>query len=136
MTDITEYIPHRKPFILVDDIIESNNLSAKTSYTIRENSLFVRDGFFTEPGLVENMAQAVAANAGYQAISEKRDVTIGYIGALKNLIINSLPAVGDTLITEVSLLHCIMNVHVVQGKVFVNDNEMASCEMKIFIQPS
>ncbi len=135
MTDITAYIPQRAPFVMVDDVLEANEKVSKTSFEIKEGNLFVQDGVFTTPGLVENMAQTVAAGAGYNAQQKGKDVSVGYIGALKNLKIDKLPKVGDTIETQVEFIHFIANVHVVQATVFNNAEPIAGCEMKIFVQP-
>jgi 3-hydroxyacyl-[acyl-carrier-protein] dehydratase len=135
MTDITAYIPQRAPFVMVDDILEASEKISKTSFEIKDGHLFVQDGVFTTPGLVENMAQTVAAGAGLSAQQQGREVSVGYIGALKNLKVDKLPKVGDVIETQVEFIHYIANVHVVRATVF-NDNEpIASCEMKIFVQP-
>ncbi len=136
MTDVTQYIPQRAPFVMIDEIITAEEHLSKTSFTVRKGHLFVDNGKFTEAGLVENMAQTVAAGAGYRGTENGEKVSVGYIGALKNLKIDKLPSVGDTITTEVSFLHHIANVHVVQGRVYLGEEEIAGCEMKIFIQPS
>jgi predicted hotdog family 3-hydroxylacyl-ACP dehydratase len=120
---------------MVDDILGASDKISRTSFKIKDGHLFVQNGFFTAPGLVENMAQTVAAGAGYNAHQQGRLPSVGYIGALKNLKIGTLPKVGDTIQTQVEFLHYIANVHVVQATVFNNDEEIAGCEMKIFVQP-
>ncbi|MCD6064525.1 MAG: 3-hydroxyacyl-ACP dehydratase [Flavipsychrobacter sp.] len=120
---------------MVDEVLEASDKLSKTSFAIRAGHLFVENGVFTTPGLVENMAQTVAAGAGHSAQQQGRKVSVGYIGALKNLRIEKLPKVGDTIETQVEFLHYIANVHVVQATVFNNADAIASCEMKIFVQP-
>ena len=44
----------------------------------------VDSGYFTEGGLMENMAQTAAARAGYLAKAENKPVSGGYIGAVKD----------------------------------------------------
>src|SRR6185436_172755 len=93
---VKEYIPQREPFIMVDELEESNEVLFITNFTIREGHQFVEAGYFTESGLVENMAQTAAAGKGYNAKQGGGEAAVGYIGALKNLYINSLPKIGDT----------------------------------------
>jgi 3-hydroxyacyl-[acyl-carrier-protein] dehydratase len=131
---VKEYIPQREPFIMVDGLEESSDVLFVTNFTIREGHVFVENGYFTEPGLVENMAQTAAAGKGYNATQRGGETTVGYIGALKNLYVNRLPKVGDTLQTEMRMLHQIGKATVAEGKVFVNGEDIAGCEMKIFIQ--
>lgn len=131
---ITQYIPQGPPFVMVGEILQADNQVSKTRFTIADNNIFVREGFFTEAGLVENMAQTAAAGTGYRDKQEGKQPTIGFIGALKNLSIKELPKVGDTITTEVHFVHQVLNVHIVQGTVFNNEQELARCELKIFLQ--
>lgn len=131
---ITSFIPQRTPFVMIDDIVSANDAVSTTSFTVREGHLFVQDDFFTEPGLVENMAQTAAAGTGYKAQQDGKSAPVGFIGALKNLQVNELPKVGDTLNTEVVFKMQVMNAHIVQATVRVNDREIANCELKIFLQ--
>ena len=132
--DITSFIPQRPPFVMVDEVLLAEKAISKTSFLVREENIFTKDGVFTEPGLVENMAQTAAAGTGYRYYHSGEAVPVGFIGAIKNLKINLLPRVGDVLYTEIEVTHTVMSVHVVVAKVIVNGAIAASCEMKIFEQ--
>lgn len=134
MTDITAYIPQRAPFVMVGKVLQADPKLYKTSFDITADNLFVVNGRFTEPGLVENMAQTAAAGTGYMYQQKGETVPVGFIGAIKGLKIHALPHVGDVLHTEVVILHTLLNVHVVQATVHVGEEKIASCEMKIFEQ--
>lgn len=134
MTDITAYIPQRPPFVMIDEVLAAEQGRTQTTFTVRDGHMMVRNGCFTESGLVENMAQTAAAGTGYMAQQEGKPPAIGYIGALKSLKVSTLPAVGDTITTEVIFLHQVLNVHVVEGKVTLDGAEIARCEFKIYLQ--
>ena len=131
---ILAFIPQRLPFVMIDDIVSADDAVSKTSFTVREGHLFVEGGVFTEPGLVENMAQTAAAGTGYKAQQDGKPAPVGFIGALKNLKISKLPRIGETLTTEVLFKMQVMNAHIVQATVRVNEQEIADCELKIFLQ--
>ena len=133
---VSELIPQRPPFVMIDEILVADDKISRAQFEIKEGHLFVNEGYFTEPGLVENMAQTAGAGTGYKLRMEGKPTPMGYIGALKNLNIISLPKVGDTIITEISFLHNVMNVHLVQGRVLNNGTEIANCEFRIFLQQS
>ncbi len=133
-TDAKKYIPQGPPFVMIDEVTRADDTISQTSFTVREGHLFVENGRFTEPGLVENMAQTAAAGTGYRSGESGIPPQVGYIGALKNLIINELPNVGDTISTEIQFMNQVLNVHIVQGRVFKDGREIASCELKIFLQ--
>ena len=132
--DIIKYIPQRHPFVMVDTILQADAKVSKTSFEIREDNLFVVNGYFTEPGLVENMAQTAAAGTGYRYQQRGEVVPVGFIGAIKNLKIYSLPKTGEVLFTEIVITHTVLSVHVVEANVYVGDTKVVSCETKIFEQ--
>lgn len=131
---ILPFIPQRPPFVMIDEIVSADDALSKTTFTVKEGHLFVDNGTFTEPGLVENMAQTAAAGTGYKAQQEGKPAPVGFIGALKNLSVNQLPKVGETLTTEVVFKMQVMNAHIVDATIKVQDTEIAKCELKIFLQ--
>lgn len=131
--DILTLIPQRAPFVMVGALTHYDEIITRTNFTILPDNIFVENDKFTEPGLVENIAQTAAARAGYVARSSNKPVLVGYIGAIKNLEIISLPDIYDELFTEVTVVNQIFDVTVVNGKIWCNDVLIAQCEMKIFI---
>ena len=84
--------------------------------------------------VVANIAQTAAARAGYIAVTGNKPVQVGYIGAIKNLVIHSLPLVNDELLTEINVENQIFDVTLIKGKITCKGSLLAECEMKIFIQ--
>lgn len=126
-------IPQRPPFVMIDKLLEVTQTATTTGFTIQADNLFVQDGIFKEPGLVENIAQTAAARAGYVSKTENKPVPVGYIGAVNNLQIFSLPKTGDELITEITIENQIFDVTLISGKITCNQQLIAQCNMKIFI---
>ena len=132
-TGILNYIPQRQPFVMVDEIVYSAETITRSKFVIAAGNIFIEEGYFKEPGLVENIAQTAAARAGYIAHTQNKPVMVGYIGAIKNLEIFFLPKTGDELITEIIIENQIFDVTLIVGKIICNDKIAAQCEMKIFI---
>lgn len=134
-TEAQSYIPQRSPFVMIGTLISADETHTKTSFDIKADNLFVTDGRFSESGLVENMAQTAGAGTGYM-IQQRGDATpIGFIAALKNVNIISLPLVDDTIVTEINFLQNLLGFHLVKGKVTIGEQEIANCEFKIFVNP-
>lgn len=129
-----QYIPQAAPFVMIDELVSTDDTITQTKFTIREGHLFVENNVFTEPGLVENMAQTAGAGTGYKAQQEGKPAPVGFIGALKGLHVKELPKVGDTITTETTLANRVMSAHIVQARVLLEGREIASCEFKIFLQ--
>ena len=80
---------------------------------------------------MENIAQTAAAMEGFRARSVGGELKNGYIGGIKNLEIDALPAVGTVLTTVVTESNFVMNTSIVNGEVMAGDHMIARCEMKI-----
>jgi len=129
-----QYIPQGPPFEMIDTLVSATDTETVASLTITEDQLFVNQGRFTEPGLIEHMAQTAAAGTGWLAAQNGMPAPVGFIGAVKNLVIQSLPAVGATITCRVRMQHQVMNAHIVQAQVQVGDTTIAEAEFKIFLQ--
>ena len=129
-----KYIPQAAPFEMIDALVSATETTSTTQFTIRENHLFVENGFFTEPGLIENMAQTAAAGTGFIAAQKKEPVPVGFIGAIKNFEVTQLPAIGESILTTTKVLHQVMNATVVHASVHLNQRIIAEAEFKIFLE--
>ena len=130
---IIHLIPQRAPFVMVDKILSSEDGKTVTTFYIREDNLFSENGFFREPGMIENMAQSVAAGRGYEGSKENKVPQIGYIGSVKALKINFFPKVNTEIKTEVCILNQVLNFTSVSGKIFSEDKVAAECEIVISV---
>ena len=131
--DIKHLIPQKAPFEMVDALLEFSEKSLTSSFTISENNLFVEDNIFKESGVVENMAQTVALHTGYSYFIENKEAPTGYIGSIKTVTINQLPKCNDTIFTTATILHEFNGVTMVDVVVKLNDEEIASAQMKTVI---
>ena len=131
--NIQSLIPQKPPFVMVDKLIAFSETGTTTGFTIKADNIFVKDGIFKEPGLVENIAQTAAARAGYVSKTQNKPVMVGYIGAVSGLQVLALPKTGDELITEITIENQIFDVTLISGKITCNDQLIAQCKMKIFI---
>ncbi len=118
---------------MIDKLVAYSETATTTSFNIRADNIFVQDGLFKEPGLVENIAQTAAARAGYVSHTENKPVLVGYIGAVSNLQVFFLPKNGDELITEITIENQIFDVTLISGIITSKGKMVAQCKMKIFI---
>ena len=130
--DITKYIPQRDPIVMVHELIEADDDHAVTQLTIEPGNIFVSKEYFAEPGLVENIAQTAAMHVGYQCSLKNIPIPIGYIAAVKDLKIKSLPKQNTRITTSVKVTNKVLDVTVVEGRVEQEGNLLCSCEMRIF----
>ncbi|MBS1593012.1 MAG: 3-hydroxyacyl-ACP dehydratase [Bacteroidetes bacterium] len=137
-----QYIPQRHPIVMVDGLLEHEGDVSVSALTIAPDNIFVSDGHFQMPGMVENIAQTAALRMGYSHKLEAKQSgaapakpPVGFIGEVKNLKIHLLPPVGATIHTRIEVLHTIFTASVIRGEVLYDGQVAAECEMKIFTQP-
>ena len=131
---IIQYIPQRPPMVMVDKLIDCLTDEIQTGLTISSDNIFVENGVFTPPGLIENIAQTVAAGAGRRAAAENKPTPMGFLAGIKKLKIHKLPTVGSDIITHVRVINQIMSVGVIFGEIFQGNEPIAECEMRVFVQ--
>jgi predicted hotdog family 3-hydroxylacyl-ACP dehydratase len=132
VNDITPLIPQKHPFVMVGKLLLVDEALTRSSFIIKADNIFVKNGFFQEAGLMENIAQTAALRAGYLALTDNKPVENGYIGSIKDFEVLQLPQINDELLTEISIRDRIFNVTVLTGKIWLNTTLIASCEMKVF----
>ena len=129
--DIAQLISQQTPFIMVGELLYADDAAARTRFVIGEDNPLVDRGRFTAGGLLENIAQTVAAGAGYLALQSGQAVVPGHIFSVSRFAVRSLPAPGDELLTGITIRTRIPDIIVISGQVICNGVEIATCEMKI-----
>ena len=130
---IVKYLPQRDPFVMVESLWINNETTTVTSLTINDSNCLTENGFFTESGLLENMAQTAAVRVGYGFTEKGLDVPVGFITAIKELKVHAYPKVGEVIYTEAEHINDVMNFSIVKGRVYVNQQLMAEAEVRVFI---
>ena len=119
---------------MVDVVWSADETSAETGLTVHEDNIFVRDGRFREPGLIEHIAQSAAAFAGYGSFARGEEPKLGYIGEIKDCNLFALPSIGEELRTTIRLVTEVAGIRLISAETKVNDEIVAACLMKIFLK--
>lgn len=135
--DIHELLPQQEPFVMVGQLVHFDMTRTVTETTIGSENMFVENGQMTASGLIENIAQTCAARIGYvNKYILKKGIQIGFIGAIRNLEVKALPAVGDTIRTTVDVMEEVFGMILANASIECNDVTMVTTEMKIAIKGS
>ena len=132
--EIFMLIPQRPPIVMVDVVWSADEQSADTGLTIQEDNMFVKDGLFREPGLIEHIAQSAAAFAGYGTFVRGEEPKLGFIGEIKDCVFNLMPPVGSELRTHTQLVTEIGGIRLINAEVRLKDELVATCVMKFFLK--
>lgn len=107
--DVSKFLPHRKPMLMVDSVVENEDDILVTQFYISEDCVFLKDDKLSETGLMENAAQAASGVVGQtffdvNDLEGKGNKLVGYISAIKKVEIFELPKKGDIIVTRAKLI--------------------------------
>ncbi len=132
--EIQQFIPQSFPFVMVDEIVSFSESTLESTMTPVEDNIFVKQGVFTEPGLIENMAQTIALHTGFDCFLNNKPTPLGFIGSIKKIEIKSLPKSNQTITTKAEILQEFAGVSLVQVSSFDTSGELiATGQMKTVI---
>lgn len=129
--DIEKILPHRDPFLLVDEIIEVTDTKAKGIKYVNENEYYFKGHFPNEPVMPGVLIiEALAQVGGIVALS-KDDLRgkIAYLTGISDAKFRKVVKPGDKLILECEITKFRRGFGFGEGKAYV-DNELV-CEAKI-----
>ena len=132
---VENFLPHRKPILMINRILEVNDpeKSSIIEAIIDDNNLFVdNDGKLEPEALIEIMAQAAAAQHGYNLARENKKEEKGFLVGIKKFNFLQDVKKGDSLQIEVKLGTEIESLSMIHGKTFCNGNEIATIEFTVW----
>jgi len=131
--EILPFIPQRPPMVMVNTYFGKIDDSTFTGFTVTQDSLFCESGYFQETGIIEHFAQSAAVGVGVEFIGKGEEVPVGFIGAVSKFHVVRLPKIGETLHTTTRLINKFLDVSLVYTEGKINEEIVASCELKIFL---
>ena len=130
-----DLIPHRPPIKMVDKIIDYDD-SCKPSiveYTVTEGSGFLNsDGCLDEECFLEIIAQAAAAQHGFNLKRDGSELEAGLLIGVRNLVIYDQAFTGDTLNILVECGTEIESVSAVAGKIMKGPEIIAEAVITVW----
>jgi predicted hotdog family 3-hydroxylacyl-ACP dehydratase len=133
LTHIEDWIPQRPPFVFIDVVDEVSETYARTRFVLKDSCPLVQDGKLRLAGMMENMAQTCAARAGWVQRQRGEEVKIGYIGAVKRMQATRLPRVGETLVTEATVVEEVMNICLIECVARIDNEVIGTSTLKLAI---
>lgn len=130
---IGNLIPQRSPIVLVDGLLDFSTDALRSSFTPSDQTIFAKAGWFTEPGIVEHMAQSVALHTGYAYFLKGIPAPTGYIGSIARCEIFQLPRTNTPIASEVRILQEFAGVTLVEIETHSDGIRIASAQMKTVI---
>ena len=128
-------IPQKPPMVMIDEITATAEGKIETRFFIRPDNPLCHEGYLTEAGLIENIAQTAAARTGIRNSDVEKEPPTGFIGGIRHLQILRYPMAGEQITTTVEVEHEVFNASVVRGSICLGSERIASCQLKIFLIP-
>ncbi|MDY7393892.1 ABC transporter permease [Aureibaculum sp. 2210JD6-5] len=141
--DIKNFLPHRPPMLMVDNVLFIDDQSVKTNFLIKSDCIFVGEDGLSESGLIENAAQTCSAIVGKSFFDEedvegKNNQVVGFISGVKSFNIIKLPLLKETIITTANLISRFdaegYSICAIKCNIESENSVLAECEMNLFIQ--
>lgn len=133
--DIHELLLQQEPFVMVGVLTWYDERHTSTETTIVTDNIFVDGTTFMPCGVIENIAQTCAARIGYyNKYVLKRGIQIGVVGAMQNVEVSSLPEVGETLCTTITVTAEMFGMILADAKVVCGGEVIATGKVKIAVK--
>ncbi len=129
---IENFMPHRKPMLLLNSLQYVDESNAKASFTIEKDCIFLNDANELEAvALIEILAQCFAAGNGVT-----NPQSFGYLASMQAMKIHGQAMLGDTVVAEVTRVASVGDIMVVDGKLSMHSKCIAEGQFKIFAPSS
>jgi len=133
--DIHTILPQQEPFVMVGKLVHFELLTSTTETMIKEDNLFVENGFFTPCGIMENMAQTCASRIGfYNKYILEEDVQIGYIGSIKDFVNPGRARVSSLITTTVDVQDEVLGMTLATATVKCHEELIASAQIVLAVK--
>ena len=133
--DVHTVLPQQDPFVMIDRLVHFEMMTSTTETEIREDNIFVDNGRFSASGMMENIAQTCAARVGfYNKYILHKDVQVGFIGAVRNYVINDLAETGSVITTRMDILEEVFGMTLATAEVSCNGKIIATAEIKLSVR--
>ncbi len=133
--DVHELLPQQEPFVMIGSLIHFDKRVTITETEVKAGNIFVDNGCFSASGLMENIAQSCAARIGYvNKYILKKSVQLGFIGAVRNFDIISLPKIGDVITTKIEIKEEVFGMTLASAIIKSNDKILATTDIKIAVK--
>lgn len=129
--NIERLIPHRKPFIMIDNLIDVKGDVFKSDFKVSADNYFLIQGKLSPQGMIENIAQTCAAGLAFSKINPIGNNGDGFIASIANLNNCRLPATNDVIHTVVQQKMVFNNMYAFRGSCFIKSELLLECEIKI-----
>lgn len=133
--DVHDILPQQEPFVMIGRMTHFEMQTSTTETLIGDSNIFVDGGKLSASGMLENIAQTCAARIGfYNKYILHKDVQVGFIGAVRNYVVYSLPSAGDVITTKVDIREEVFGMTLAVAEIRNGGEVIATAEIKLSVR--
>jgi 3-hydroxyacyl-[acyl-carrier-protein] dehydratase len=129
--DVKDILPHREPFLMVDEVVEVTETYAKGIKNVHADESYFKGhfpGLPVMPGVL--ILESIAQVAGLSILSQtKYKGSIGFLVGVDNARFRARVVPGDKLVLEATLLKRKGKICIARGKASVGDAVVCEADM-------
>lgn len=134
-SEIKEIIPHREPFLLIDEIINLTEEAAVGITNISETEDYFKGHFPSNPVVPGVLLLEMIAQVGAVALLNKNEFKgkSAYFTGVKKAKFKSMVKPGDKLEIKAVLTRLRGNIGLASGKIYTNDKLVCEAEISFIV---
>jgi predicted hotdog family 3-hydroxylacyl-ACP dehydratase len=129
-----DMLPHRRPMVWVDRILDSTNQRGSTEVTLNRELMLVAGRVYVG-AIIEFVAQSYGFIMAAEAIQQGRRLQTAQLAAIDHfeLLTESLPREGETLSADLITVRDLHPLYLVKGQVFARQRrKLCTIEFKVY----
>lgn len=133
-TPVWMLVPHRPPMLFISRLlnVEGEEHEGQCDAVLDKDHPLLTDGRLERTGLIECVAQSVAALKGYGRLRQGLEPTLGYLVGVQDFSIFSDAYEGDTLLLTIRTIGILDGISVVHGTAHCGNRLLAEGKLKLY----
>lgn len=132
-TNIEQLLPHRRPMVMIDELLSYDQDSAVAAKCFDDNSYGAHDGVVAEPLLIEAMAQTVAAFHGKHRRQQGMEPSMGMLVGVNSFEFMASAKTQRRLEISVKIDKVLGQFRIASGTIYQSGKLIAKGEMKFYV---
>jgi 3-hydroxyacyl-[acyl-carrier-protein] dehydratase len=134
ISDIEQLVPHRKPMIMIESLVEVGSDSATARKTFSSGEYGLDGRYVLEPLLIECLAQTVAALQGYHARKSGGEASGGMLVSVDSFEIYHFAVADSELELKINISRYLGPFCFATGHIRQDGQLIAEGKMKFYIE--
>ena len=138
VSSLLEWLPHRPPFVWVDDVISFSEAGGECATTLKKDAAYMSPEGFRPSALIEMCAQSygyiMAAHQTSKGHSTHGPLKKAYLTSLKDAVLPDCSSLkpGETLRIHVDSIRAVGTITLLRGQIFRGSALFSEVQLRVF----